>query len=92
MDILLLSSTEDSFLFIYDTVSDFNSLTESPSGTWHYFNVDVQTGQGSYLGQNTVIDLYEYPILVALDAERAYTMAFSPFPQFGIYQRKEALP
>ena len=90
--ILLLSNTEDSFLFVYDTISDFNSLTEIPSGTRHYFNVDVQTGQGGYLGQNTDIDLYEYPILVALDAERTYTMAFSPFPQFGIYQRKEVLP
>jgi len=92
MDILLLSNTEDSFLFIYDTISDFNSLTGIPSGTRHYFNVDVQTGQGSYLGQDTVIDLYEYPLLVALDAERVYTMTFSPFPQFGIYQRKEVLP
>ena len=92
MDILLLPNTEDSVLFIYDTISDFNSLTGIPSGTRHYFNVDVQTGQGSYLGQNTVIDLYEYPILAALDAERAYTMTFSPFPQFGIYQRKEVLP
>ena len=92
MLILLLSYTEDSFLFTYDTISDFNSLTDVPSGTRHFFNVDVQTGQGSYLGQNADIDLYEYPILVALDAERAYTMVFSPFPQFGIYQRKEVLP
>ncbi|MCY4205230.1 MAG: 6-bladed beta-propeller [Bacteroidetes bacterium] len=90
--ILLLSNTEDSFLFTYDTIFDFDSLTEAPSGTRHYFNVDVQTGQGSYLGQNADIDLYEYPILVALDAERAYTMAFNPFPQFGIYPRKEVLP
>ncbi len=89
---LLLSNTEDSFLFTYFTVSDFNSLTEMPSGTRHYFNVEVQTGQGSYLGQNTDIDLSEYPILRALDAERAYTMAFSPFPQLGIYQREEVLP
>ena len=89
---LLLSNTEDSFLFTYFTVSDFNSLTEMLSGTRHYFNVEVQTGQGSYLGQNTDIDLAEYPILRALDAERAYTMAFSPFPQIGIYHRKEVLP
>jgi hypothetical protein len=89
---LLFSNTEDSFLFTYDTISDFNSLTEMPTGTRHYFNVDVRTGQGNYLGQNADIDFYEYPILRALDAERAYTMAFSPFPQLGIYQRKEVLP
>ena len=88
----LLSNTEDSFLFTYDTISDFNSLTEMPIGTRHYFHVDVRTGQGSYLGLNTDIDFSESPILIALDGERAYTMAFSPFPQFGIFQRTEVLP
>lgn len=88
----LLSNTEDSFGFTYDTVSGFNSLTEMPIGARHYFNVDVRTGQGGYLGLNTDINLYEHPILIALDVERAYTMAFSPFPQFGIYQRMEVLP
>lgn len=90
--IQLFSNTEDTFLFTYDTVSDFDSLTEIPSGTRHYFIVDVLTGQGSYLGQNPNIDFFEYPILIALDAEHAYTMVFSPFPHFGIYQRREVLP
>ena len=56
----------------------------------HYYSVDMRTGKGSYFGIHRVAG--NEPRLVGLDAERAYAVRYSPFPQIMIYRRSAVWP
>ena len=56
----------------------------------HYFSVDLQTGEGSYLGLRRVAR--NEPRLLGLNAEQAYAVRYRPFPQIMIYKRSAVFP
>ena len=81
-------SSMDSFIASYLTVG-----TDSKTDLRHYYRIDVTSGLGEYLGQQRPEYIAARPReLVALDAEFAYTLQRSPYPEIGIHTRRAIFP
>lgn len=75
----------DVFLVSYDTYGPKGAETQ------HVFSVGAVSGYGAYVGWLSLLrDGREQPHVTALDRQRLYTVAGSPYPHLGIYPRPAA--